>query len=347
MEQKPPQRATYKDVGGLEKSSGDNKKSKLSSSGLMNYIVMVVIAVAVCIVMSNFVGITPKVYNKNNTSLDGEINSINALIKTMQTSISGMPATVSAAVKTATDSLNTQISTFTSSVDTLQSEEKSDGTNIANDEATIATLKTNLTAMQTSIDSLKTAMGTVNNSALQASLTTLQGTVTAMQTELNTDEATIKSQGTMIANLQAVTTTTTSTTTTPVANSVSVSVVNPTITLTPASGFLNAFNLTIVNGTSKNLYGGQISFTIQLIGLASTDTLSSALAGTPLNNSYIAWLAPTLTPPITVTCVGNFSGYVSANSSTILNITVKITSLSPNNVIMTVSSPTITGYTTY
>ena len=353
MEQKPPQRASYKDAGGLENPSGDNKKSKLSNGNLMNYIVMVIIAVAVCIVMSNFIGVTAKIYNKNNTSIDGEINSINALIKTMQTSISGMPATVNTAVASAVSSLNTQISTFTSSVDTLQSEEKADGTNITNDEATITTLKNSLTAMQTSIDSLKTAMGNVNDSALQASLTTLQGTVASMQTELNTDEATIKSQGTMIASLQTGGTTTT-TTTTPVNTGVYVLATPPQLTLTGSGTpkiFTNTFNLTVYNTTNKTISGGVIGFTLTLqAGLPSGETVATDLPITALviNPNQLTLRSGVTFSGNQATFTGDYSGYLVTNSSQTLTITVSFTSAySGTTMGMAVSSPTITGYTTY
>ena len=79
MERKKPE--DLEEKGGA--SSG--KGGKLG--GLTVYIIGGIISLVLIILCSNFIGVTTKIYNKNNTSIDGEINSINALIKTMQTSI--------------------------------------------------------------------------------------------------------------------------------------------------------------------------------------------------------------------------------------------------------------------
>ena len=126
MERKKPE--DFEEKGGA--SSG--KGGKLG--GLTVYIIGGIISLVLIILCSHFIGVTTKIYNKSNTSIDGEINSINALIKTMQTDINGVPTSVNSAVTTAVASLNTQISTFTSSVNTLQTEEQANAGSITSDD---------------------------------------------------------------------------------------------------------------------------------------------------------------------------------------------------------------------
>jgi len=300
MERKKPE--DLEEKGGA--SSG--KGGKLG--GLTVYIIGGIISLVLIILCSNFIGVTTKIYNKNNTSIDGEINSINALIKTMQTSIDGVPASVNSAVTTAVSSLNSQISTFTSSVNTLQGDETANTSSITTDEATLATLKTSITSMQSDIAALKTAVGNNNNtSALQASLDTLNSTVASMRTELNTDEATIKTQGTMIANLQAATTpvvTTTTTTTGVTSNNVTVSNIlgnpyysgKPIIAIPPipvsTACPAQTFSFQVTNNGSTTITAEQVALGFTLYNTAGTGLItlpSDATVAVTSQNSGVVW----------------------------------------------------------
>jgi hypothetical protein len=125
-----------------------------------------------------------------------------------------------------------------------------------------------------------------------------------------------------------------------------IAVVTPQITLNPANTYKNAFNLTITNNSTKGIYGGQIAFSLQVIGLATGETVNTVLSGTPLANSYISWRSPTWTPPFQAYFIGDYSGYINAGGSVTLTINASVIS-SSQNVFINIGSPTISGYTTY
>jgi hypothetical protein len=277
MEQKP-NRVKPENFGNDEPSGGNNKLGKLGD--IKTYIISGVITIVLIYLMSGYVGVTTKNYNKNNTAMDGEINTINAEIKVMQTDIANIPTTVNSSVATAMIPVTTQITTIQGNVTTLQNStsalqtaEGTDGANITASQTAITKFQTQLTAIQATVSSLQTALGNVNTSTLQTSITGLQTSLTTLQTELTADEALIKADEANIISLQNQ------------ANSANITF-NTLSNISPASGTSAAIPLSITNSgsvsqnvpvvltvwTSLNIVSG---VTATLNGVAGTVTYSS------------------------------------------------------------------------
>ena len=288
MEQKP--RVKPESFEGNEPSGkSGGKLGKLGD--IKTYIISGVITIALIYLMSGYVGVTTKNYNKNNTAMDGEINTINAEIKVMQTDIANIPTTVNSSVATAMIPVTTQITaiqgnvtTLQNSVSALQSAGTTAGTNVTANQNDITTIKGQVATIQTSVTALQTALGNVNTSTLQTSITALQTSLTALQTQLTADEAKIAADQTNITALQTTTTTTTTSGGTTM-NNVTVSSIsgNPYYSGSPVLVYPNilvgtavtqSFSFNITNSGTAAITAEQLALGFPLYNTARTGVIS-------------------------------------------------------------------------
>ena len=315
MEQKKPERMSAKDMESGNDNSSGGKLGKLG--GIQGYIINGIITVALIILCSNFIGVTTKIYNDHNKTVDGEINTINASLKTMQTSVNAIPTSINTSVTSAVGDLKTQMSTFTSSVNTLQSSITTNSGSIKSDEDSLSSLKSQLSTMQSSISSLQTAVGNVNTSKLQtdlsaaqSSITTLNTTISSLQSELAVDEAAIK-------KLQTTPTTTTSTGGGLTANGVTVALAANPYYGKPVIAYLTS--IPVSTPTVPSAATQQFSFSVTNNGTTNINSLQLAIGLTLYNSAGTSLATLPSDAVVTMTTLGlgttwTNEGYVQANT---------------------------------
>ena len=327
-------------------SSNNRMKGKLGGITTTMGIVILVISIVVSYYMCQLVTVKPSLYNTAVKVLQDNINAVSTAQGKDAVNITQLQADVKSASTAATSASTASASAVTSV-----------GQAISDTSNEINTMQNTLNNQETEIKALQSTISALPNTSTITQ--SLSDAITKLTTQLTTDEATIASLQTLITAdetnikaLQAIatpTTTTTPTTTstiTPINNGVSIALTVPQIALNPANSYTNAFNITIANASSKGLYGGQIGFTLQVIGLATGETINTALVGAPLTNTYLTWRPITWTPPLQASFIGDYSGYVPANSTVTLTIQVKVIS-SSSNIFINIISPTIGGYTSF
>lgn len=338
-----PQRASPKELEAepLEKGkSGGKMQGMMGGNGLLIGI-MIVIVLIVAYLAPNFVGVNPVQYKKDIAAINGSISAAQSDIKATKDSITAtvgtIPSTVSKSVTDAITPLNTTIGTMQQTITDLKAQIASSGVASNNAVSKVGDLNNQFTQLNTQFTALQKTVSGIDLTSINTSIASLQASVkdlTAQVKALTTTTTTVTT-----------TTPTTTTTTTPT-NNVGIAVVTPQIVLNPANSYNNAFNVTITNNSAKGIYGGQIAFSLQVIGLATGETVNTALSGTPLVNSYITWRSPTWSPPFQAYFIGDYSGYINAGSSVTLTINTSVVS-SSQNVFINIGSPTISGYTSY
>jgi outer membrane murein-binding lipoprotein Lpp len=327
----------------------EKKGSMKLPSGMILYIVMAVIAVAAAFGINRFFGVSKTGLANDVAKMDATIEAMKSDLRaskdSITTALNGLTTQIDTKVNSSVSSINTKINTIEGSVKT------------ANDQANTATSQANqsinkITVLEKQLSDLQTAIKSANE--LSSSVASLSTSLNALKTQYSDlkaqyDALKIKVDGMAIPTTTTTPPPTTTPTTTPI-NTVNVVIatVSPaTIALSPAE-FKNAFNVTIINNKVQGISGGTISFSLLFTGLSTSETLDSVLTGTPLSDSSgsITWRTPTINNITKMaTYTGDFNGYIGGGSSTTITVIVDITSSATGNVFMSITNPTISGFT--
>jgi outer membrane murein-binding lipoprotein Lpp len=312
--------------------------------GMLSYaIAVVVISLIVSFGVNYFIGVSKTEVNKFITDTQAQVDAMSADLRasrdSIKTGLDSIPTIVDSKVTSAVSSISSRVSTMETDVSALENSVVKinnalpDSTRIRSD---IDSLFSQLNTIKSDISGLKTSVGSLASTSKVDDLTKNYTALKTAFDELQKKFDALTSGGGTGGG------------TTPAPTGVSIIANTPNITLTP-TGYTNAFNLTITNNSAKAISGGQITFTLQFVGLPVGQNVGTVLIGTPLASDYITWRTPTLT---TVTnqayYIGDFSGYILSNSTAIITINIDLADFGGSgNVFMNLLTPTISGFTSF
>lgn len=324
--------------------------AKLSGS-MMGYVVMVVIALVVSFAIVYFFGVSKAGVETFKTETTAKIDSMSSDLRASTSSIkTGLDSITGLVDKKVTDSVSS-INSRMSDLETANASIK-DQSNTATSQANQAinktgTLEKSLADLQSSIKSVTDLQGSITTlNTWYQTLKTNYDTLNSNYNVLKTNYDSLKTNyDALKAQVDAINTTTTPTTT---PTGITLVVSNPSLPLTFVSGYTNTVNITISNNTAKGLYGGYVAIPIQLIGTLPTgESINTVLPVTALTSSSLNWRPITYVSPVAISVIGDFTGYISGNSSIVVTISVHAVTASTGNLLLNIGTPTFSGFTSY
>ena len=316
---------------------------KLQGNMLLYAVAVAVISLIMSFGVNYFIGVSKTEVNKFITDTQAQVDAMSADLRestgSVRNALDSLPSTIDSKVTSSVSALSSRLSTMEVDVAALENSVVKlnnalpDSNRMRSDidslSAQLNTIKSDISILKTSVGSMATVSKvddlTKNYTALKTAFDELQKKFDALTSGGGTGGGT-----------------------TPAPTGVSIIANTPNITLTP-TGYTNAFNLTITNNSTKAISGGQITFTLQFVGLPVGQNVGTVLIGSPLASDYITWRTPTLT---TVTnqayYIGDFSGYILSNSTAIITININLADFGGSgNIFMNLLTPTISGFTSF